>query len=49
MAFKLTSNAFPALDAVRPDLGEATKAKLEAAMKPHLIAQAELIATYQKR
>jgi hypothetical protein len=38
-----------ALDAVLPNLGKATKAKLEAAMKPHLIAQAELIGTYQKR
>jgi Raf kinase inhibitor-like YbhB/YbcL family protein len=38
-----------ALDAVLPNLGEATRAKLEAAMKPHLIAQAELVGTYQKR
>jgi hypothetical protein len=38
-----------ALDAVLPNLGEATKAKLEAAMKPHVIAQAELAGTYQKR
>jgi len=38
-----------ALDAVLPNLGEASKAKLEAAMKPHLIAQADLVGTYQKR
>jgi Raf kinase inhibitor-like YbhB/YbcL family protein len=38
-----------ALDAVLPNLGEATKAKLEAAMKPHVIARAELVGTYQKR
>jgi len=30
------------------DLAEATKAKLEAAMKGHVLAQAELIGTYQK-
>lgn len=38
-----------ALDAVLPNLGQVSKAKLEAAMKPCLIAQAELIGTYQKR
>jgi hypothetical protein len=38
-----------ALDAVLPDLGRPDKAKLEAAMKGHVIAQAELIGTYQKR
>lgn len=38
-----------ALDTVLPDLGRPTKAKLEAAMKGHVIAQAELIGTYQKR
>lgn len=39
-----------ALDAVLPNLGEeASKAKLEAAMRPHLIAQAELVGTYEKR
>jgi hypothetical protein len=37
-----------ALDAVLPDLGRPTKAKLEAAMKLHIIAHAELIGTYQK-
>jgi len=38
-----------ALDAALPDLGRISKAKLEAASKPHLIARAELIGTYQKR
>jgi Raf kinase inhibitor-like YbhB/YbcL family protein len=38
-----------ALDAVLPDLGAATKAEVEAAMKGHVIAHAELVATYQKR
>jgi len=38
-----------ALDVVLPDLGQPTKARVEAAMKGHVIAQAELIGTYQKR
>ena len=38
-----------ALDAVLGDLGTPTKAKLEAAMKGHVLAQAELMGTYQKR
>ncbi len=38
-----------ALDVVLPDLGPATKAELEAAMKGHVVAQAELLGTYQKR
>jgi hypothetical protein len=38
-----------ALDTVLPNLGQVPKPKLEAAMKPHVIAQAELIGTYQKR
>ena len=38
-----------ALDAVLGDLGVATKAELETAMKGHLLAHAELVATYQKR
>ena len=38
-----------ALDTVLPDLGQVPKTKLEAAMKPHVIAQAALIGTYQKR
>lgn len=38
-----------ALDALLPDLGGPGKAKLEAAMKRHVIAHAELVGTYQKR
>jgi hypothetical protein len=38
-----------ALDTALPNLGQVPKGKLEAAMKPHVIAQAELIGTYQKR
>jgi Raf kinase inhibitor-like YbhB/YbcL family protein len=38
-----------ALDTVLPDLGRPTKAQLEAAMKGHVLAQAQLIGTYQKR
>jgi hypothetical protein len=38
-----------ALDTVLPDLGKPSKAKLEAQMKGHVIAQAELVGTYQKR
>ena len=37
-----------ALDTVLPDLGTPTKAALETAMKGHVIAQAELVGTYQK-
>ena len=37
-----------ALDAVLPDLGAPTKAKLEAAMEGHTLAKAELMGTYQK-
>jgi len=37
-----------ALDAVLPDLGKPTKAKLEAAMKGHVLAEAQLMGTYQK-
>lgn len=37
-----------ALDTVLPDLGNASKTKLEAQIKGHIIAQAELIGTYQK-
>ena len=36
-----------ALDAVLPDLRQPTKAALEAAMKGHVLAQAELVGTYQ--
>ena len=38
-----------ALDAVLPNLGPLTKDKLEAAMKAHILAHAELVGTYQKR
>jgi Raf kinase inhibitor-like YbhB/YbcL family protein len=37
-----------ALDAELPDLHQPTKAQLEAAMKGHVLAHAELIGTYQK-
>jgi Raf kinase inhibitor-like YbhB/YbcL family protein len=37
-----------ALDTVLPDLGSATKAQVEQAMKNHVLATAELIGTYQK-
>jgi Raf kinase inhibitor-like YbhB/YbcL family protein len=38
-----------ALDTVLPDLGAATKAGLEAAMKGHILGKAELVGTYQKK
>jgi Raf kinase inhibitor-like YbhB/YbcL family protein len=38
-----------ALDTVLPDLHNPTKAALEAAMKGHVVAQAELVGTYLKR
>ena len=38
-----------ALDTVLPDLGAATKPQVEAAIKGHVIAQAELMGTYQKK
>jgi hypothetical protein len=37
-----------ALDTTLPALKQPTKAELEAAMKGHVLAQAELIGTYQK-
>jgi Raf kinase inhibitor-like YbhB/YbcL family protein len=37
-----------ALDAVLPDLREPTKGDLETAMSGHVVAQAELIGTYQR-
>jgi Raf kinase inhibitor-like YbhB/YbcL family protein len=37
-----------ALDVVLPDLGGADKAALEKAMKGHVLAQGELIGTYEK-
>jgi Raf kinase inhibitor-like YbhB/YbcL family protein len=38
-----------ALDASLGDLGTPTKAKLEAAMKGHVLAQAQLMGTYEKK
>ncbi|MGH9464507.1 MAG: YbhB/YbcL family Raf kinase inhibitor-like protein [Thermoanaerobaculia bacterium] len=38
-----------ALDTVLGDLGRPTKADLEGAMAGHVLAQAELLGTYQKR
>jgi Raf kinase inhibitor-like YbhB/YbcL family protein len=37
-----------ALDTILPDLGAANKKELMAAMEGHVLAQAELIGTYQK-
>ena len=37
-----------ALDTTLPDLGTATKLQVEAAMRGHVLAQAELMGTYQK-
>ena len=36
-----------ALDTLLPDLGKPTKAALEKAMQGHILAQAELVGTYQ--
>ena len=38
-----------ALDRLLPDLGAPTKASLESAMQGHVLAQAGLMGTYQKR
>jgi Raf kinase inhibitor-like YbhB/YbcL family protein len=38
-----------ALDVVLGDLGQATKTQVEAAMKGHVLAQAELLGTYRKK
>jgi len=38
-----------ALDALLPDLGKPTKAKLEQAMQGHVLARAELIGTYGRK
>ena len=37
-----------ALDIVLPEMGEATKAQVEEAMQGHILAQTELIGTYQR-
>lgn len=37
-----------ALDTVLPDLGNPTKAQLEKAIQGHILAQAELLGTYEK-
>ncbi len=37
-----------ALDVVLPDIGEASKAEVEEAMQEHILAQTELIGTYQR-
>ena len=37
-----------ALDEILPDLGTPTKAKLEKVMAGHIIAQAELVGTYER-
>jgi len=38
-----------ALDVVLPDLGRPTKADIEKAMKGHVLAETQLIGTYQKK
>ncbi len=38
-----------ALDSELPDLGHATKAKLEAAIEGHVLEKAQLMGTYQKK
>jgi phosphatidylethanolamine-binding protein (PEBP) family uncharacterized protein len=38
-----------ALDRILPDLNRPTKAKLEAAMKAHVLAQTTLIGTYERK
>lgn len=38
-----------ALDVVLPDLGQPTKKELETAMSGHVLGQAELMGTYEKR
>ncbi len=38
-----------ALDAILPDLGTPTKKDLEKAMEGHVLAQAELVGTYEKK
>ena len=43
------SVAVKTIDAVLPDLGKPSKAKLEDAMRGHVIAQTELMGTYRKQ
>jgi hypothetical protein len=43
------SHRLYALDTLLPDLGAPTKARLEEAMKGHVLAQAELVGTYQRQ
>jgi Raf kinase inhibitor-like YbhB/YbcL family protein len=38
-----------ALNVVLPNLGQATKSKVEGAMQGHILAEAQLVGTYQKR
>ena len=38
-----------ALDVVLPDLGQPTKPALEQAMRGHVLAEAQLVGTYEKR
>jgi len=38
-----------ALDAVLPDLGAATKADIEKAMAGHVLAESQIVGTYQKK
>jgi Raf kinase inhibitor-like YbhB/YbcL family protein len=38
-----------ALDVVLPDLGHPTKPQLEKAMQDHVLAQGELVGTYQRK
>jgi Raf kinase inhibitor-like YbhB/YbcL family protein len=38
-----------ALDVVLPDLGHPSKTQLEKAMRNHVLAQSELVGTYQKK
>ncbi len=53
MSMSLTSpdfvhnGAIPALDSPLPNLQKPGKAQLEAAMQGHVLAQAELVGTYQ--
>jgi Raf kinase inhibitor-like YbhB/YbcL family protein len=38
-----------ALNVVLPDLGKAAKSKIEGAMKGHILAEAQLVGSYQRR